>query len=438
MKPHLIGLFAAFALGTSAVMAQTAPAPAGSPAPVPSAAPSAAPAAAPRLIQFSGALDTLYSKTLGAGGLQFTGNPPAGALGDFAFGPQNARSFDYRNDQLELEDLNVSATLNDGPLGGRILVNLGPQANVSYTYPSQFAGFDLSQIYLTYTKGKATLTGGKFGTLAGYESSESVNDSTVSRGILFWYQPATHLGGRLTYALNDKFTLIGGLNNGWNSWQSLNSSLTSEYGLVFTPNANYSLALQGYTGYAQLGNYGGPNRAPTIDFPAGKPGGAPTGTQGQKKLFDFVATAKPIKNLTLVANYDNGSQSVTSPDAPVFPAGWAAPGTGSLAQWSGLAGYAIYQINPRLTGTVRYEGFHDANGFQTGYRQLWHEATLAASWAATPHLTLRGELRRDVSGDPVFNTPANSPIVNNGSTYTVGTSGTNSNSTLGLEALIHF
>lgn len=422
MKLHIIGALAAFALGTSVAMAQTTP---------PPATPTAAPA--PRVIQFSGAVDTIYTKTLGNGGLQFAS--PATVPGDFAFGPSNARGFDYLNNQIEFEDLNISATLNKGPWGGRLLVNVGPQANVSYSYPSDFSGLDISQLYLSYTRGKLTLTGGKFGTLAGYESSESVNDTTVSRGILFWYQPATHLGGRLTYALSNKLTLIGGVNEGWNSWQKV-SGLTAEYGLAYAPTSKLSLTAQGYAGYARLGNYGGLGNA-TQDFPAGLPAGQPTTAQGQKRLIDLVGTFKATKKLTLVANYDNGSQSCTTAGAAppcddLAGAGWAAPGSGSLLQWSGLAGYAIYQINPRLSGTLRYEGFHDANGYQTGYRQLWHEATAATSWAATDNLTLRAEYRHDVSGDPVFSVPAGKAW------YQPSTSGSNSNSTLGLEALVHF
>jgi hypothetical protein len=437
LKLHIIGALAAFALGTSAALAQTAPAPA------PTATPAAAASPAPRAVQFNGAVDTLYTKTLGSGGLQFTNNLPASGTSDYAFGPQNARGFDYINNEFNFEDVNLSATLNSGAWGGRVLLNFGPQANVSYTYPSDFASFDVSQVWLSYTKGKLTLTGGKFGTLAGYESSESVNDTTVSRGILFWYQPATHVGGRLTYAPNSKITVIGGVNNGWNTWKEVSSGLTAEYGVGYTPNSTFSLLAQGYTGYARLGNYNGPNRAATIDFPLGVPAGDPTLGQGQKRLLDLVGTYHATPKLTLVANYDNGSQTCTTADPGAHCSdgtgwsGYATADTGSLVRWSGLAGYAIYQISPKLTGTIRYEGFHDANGFQTGYRQLWHEGTIAGSYAASSNLTLRGEYRRDKTSLPAFNSPADYPISTTG-TYTLGTTGTDSNSTIGLEALVHF
>lgn len=437
MKLHIIGALAAFALGTSVALAQTAPSPA------PAASPAAVASPAAPAVTFNGAVDMLYTKTLGAGGLQFTGTPPLSVGNNFAFGPQNARGFDYINDAPTLEDLNLSAALNSGPWGGRILLNFGPQANVSYTYPSDFASLDISQAYLTYTKGKLTVTGGKFATLAGYESSESVNDTTVSRGILFWYQPATHTGGRLTYALNSKLSVIGGVNEGWNTWKKVSSGYTAEYALLYNPTSALSLTAQGYSGYSRLGNYGGPNRNATIDFPLGVPAGDPTVAQGQKRLLDLVGTYHVTPKLTVAANYDSGSQSCTTTGLAAHCAdgtGWnafATVNTGSLASWSGLAGYVVYQVTPKLTGTLRYEGFHDANGFQTGYAQLWHEGTVAASYAASSNLTLRAEYRQDKSSLPVFNTPANSPLVT-GATYAFGTTGTNTNNTLGLEALVHF
>jgi hypothetical protein len=464
----MIGFIAAFALGTSAAFAQGTPAPAGSPvpspaatagkpgAPTPAPSPAASPApaatTAPKAVQFNGVIDAIYNKTLSSGGLQFTGTPPASALSNFAFGPSNARWFDYSGNNLNLTDLNASATLNWHNWGGRILMNFGPQANISYTYPSQFNSIDLSQVYLNYTYGKFTAQGGKYATLAGYESSESVNDTTVSRGILFWYQPATHLGGRLTYAPNSKISLIAGINDGWNSWINTAGAMTAEYGISLNPNQTFSLAAQGYTGYAQIFNYNGlrPGTA-NAQFPSGLPGGPPTTAQGQKRLIDLVGTVHATKALTLVANYDSGSQSCTTPSGPTtIPdctstnwGGFAAPGTGSpvgrsVALWSGLAVYGIYQINPNLVGTVRYEGFHDANGFNTGYRQLWHEGTVALSYSLTPQVTLRTEYRHDVSDQPIFAVPAN-VVTTSGGTYAIGNGGVDrGNSTFEFEALAHF
>jgi hypothetical protein len=451
----MIGFIAAFALGTSAAFALGTPAPAGSPAPTPAptATPTAAPSAPPKVLQFDGVIDTLYTKTIGPGSLQFTGNPPAsvGANNISFGGPSNNRWFDYANNTLNLEELNASVALNWNNWGGRVLLNVGPQANISYTYPSQFNSIDLNQVYLNYTWKTLTLQGGKYATLAGYEASESVNDTTVSRGILFWYQPATHLGGRLTYAPNSKVSLIGGFNDGWNTWVNTSGSFTTEYAILLNPNPTVSLTAQGYTGYEQIANYSGvrPGTA-NVQFPAGVPGGPPTTIQGQRKLIDLVGTVHATKALTIAANYDSGSQSCTTPYNATAPqncsgpgvsgwSGYVTPLTGSVAQWSGLALFGVYQITPTLTGTVRYEGFHDPNGYNTGYNQLWHEGTLAFAWAVTPQLTLRTEYRHDTSSLPVFASPA-SAVLSNGAVYAVGNpgQGVNGNSTFGFEALAHF
>ena len=227
--------------------------------------------------------------------------------------------------------------------------------------------------------------------------------------------------------------------------------VTTEYAILLNPNPTVSLTAQGYTGYEQIANYSGvrPGTA-NVQFPAGVPGGPPTTIQGQRKLIDLVGTVHATKALTIAANYDSGSQSCTTPYNATAPqncsgpgvsgwSGYVTPLTGSVAQWSGLALFGVYQITPTLTGTVRYEGFHDPNGYNTGYNQLWHEGTLAFAWAVTPQLTLRTEYRHDTSSLPVFASPA-SAVLSNGAVYAVGNpgQGVNGNSTFGFEALAHF
>jgi hypothetical protein len=87
-----------------------------------------------------------------------------------------------------------------------------------------------------------------------------------------------------------------------------------------------------------------------------------------------------------------------------------------------LAGYAQYQIDPRLAAGVRYEGFHDPQGYRTGILapngdgQFWREATVTAAYTMTPSITLRGEFRKDVSTQAVFLNADNSTLANTNQT----------------------
>jgi hypothetical protein len=66
--------------------------------------------------------------------------------------------------------------------------------------------------------GSLTFMGGNFIELAGSENIFSYNDTNFSRSIIWGYAESfTVTGFRASYNPNDKFSLIGGINNGWDS-----------------------------------------------------------------------------------------------------------------------------------------------------------------------------------------------------------------------------
>jgi hypothetical protein len=148
----------------------------------------------------------------------------------------------------------------------------------------------------------------------------------------------------------------------------------------------------------------------------------PSGAQGQRSLIDVVGTVHPTSATTITLNYDRGLQhNFTNPiDGTVLTAGW-----------SGLAGYASYQVNPKLTASVRYEGFKDPQGYRTGVLSpsgtgpFWHEGTATVAYSLTSALTLRGEYRRDTIDQDAF-------------LRTDGVTFGNNNSTFALEGLVKF
>jgi hypothetical protein len=145
--------------------------------------------------------------------------------------------------------------------------------------------------------------------------------------------------------------------------------------------------------------------------------------QGQRSLIDVVATAHPTGAATLTVNYDHGLQHNVTP----VPLPAVLTNADLLtASWSGLAGYASYAFTPKVTGSLRYEGFDDPQGFRTGYAGMfWHEGTGTLAYSLTSAFTLRAEYRHDVANQPVF-------LSSDGGTASNGTG------TYALEALVKF
>ncbi len=369
------------------VSAQTAPA-----APPPA---SDKPAETPPIsiwgMDFTGYVDVGYTGLSGRGAFNTTPNGPGVTVG----GPN--RVFDYKRNSLDLHQ--VGLTLASQPkegLGGLVNVTLGTDADVIAAYatgPSngngcnlatgqantggcKKTGYDITQAFVQYATGPATIIGGKYVTLAGAEVINSTGNTNFSRSILFGFAiPFTHTGLRASYAASDTLTLIGGVNNGWDDLKDTNSAKTVELGVSFTPAKEVSLAVQGYFGRERVG------------------GLVNTGPEGTRNLIDAVATFNATDKLTFILNYDYGTQA----NATAVTANGA-----DNAKWQGLAGYANYQINDQWRVSLRGEYFDDRDGYRTAVAQKWKEATLTVGYTPIKNLELRGEIRGDRSNVPAF------------------------------------
>jgi len=237
-------------------------------------------------------------------------------------------------------------------------------------YGSQSFGFAIPQAYLQYAVGSVTFMGGTFIELAGAENIFSYNDTNFSRSILWGYaEPYTVTGLRASYVPNDKLTLIGGIDNGWDSIRDIGRQKTIELGASYTFDPMFTLAAYGYTGQQRI---------------ADRTSSGPT---GQRTLIDFVATLHVTENLSFVANYDGAMQTK------------AALPNGDIAKavWQGIAGYVNYTFNEKWYTSTRGEIFDDQDGYRTGVRQNWREATITIGYKPLKGLDVRAEIRRDFS-----------------------------------------
>lgn len=292
------------------------------------------------------------------------------------------RVYDLEPNGFTLQQAAVTAsyqpTLGFGGLvniiGGRDANEIAPYGLDPYL-GSQTLAIDPTQVYLQYARGPFTIIGGLFISLAGEEVINPTLNTNFSRSILDGYaEPFTHMGFRGTYVVNDKVSLITGLNNGWDSIRDTGRRKTIELGVEYTPNSTYSLTTLLYTGGQRA-----------TDRTA-------TGSESIRNLIDIVASMNATDKLTYAANYDYGNQTLAT-----LPSGNVAG-----AVWQGLAGYVNYKFTDKWQTSARGEIFNDRNGYRTGVTQSWKELTLSVGYMPIKNFELRAETRHDFSNVSSF------------------------------------
>jgi hypothetical protein len=371
-------------LNTNLASAQATPSPAPKPKATvaPSPTPTPAPTASPtpyQLFTVQGSADLGFTAVGGSDQARFTTGIPSrvfdGSTGSFVdanSGHQLAGTNDFVN-APDIQNVNVSVTANGPFISGKVEGSFGTDANVIASNGQPRQDWNLTQAYAQAARGNWTLIAGKFETLAGAELIEAPGDSNYSRSYLFGYAiPFTHTGARLSYVINPKFTVVAGANNGWDDWKFVGKKKTLEGALLMTLSPAVAWTVQTYNG-----NDFAVNGSPAIGQP---------GIFTNRMLYDSVLTVKATPALTLIGNYDNGTQLADS--GTFFPA---------TAHWNGFAGYANYQVSPQWGVSLRKETFHDIAGFRTGVAQRLQSNTATINYTPTSNLQFRGEYRIDAT-----------------------------------------
>ena len=333
--------------------------------------------------------------------------PSISTANSFAAGTIGVQQLPSSVGGIAPQNLNLQATFN-GVWGGKAELSLGNDADViASNGTSHTDHIDPTQLYVQYANGPFTMIAGKFSTLAGAEVIESPSDSNFSRSYLFGFAvPFTHTGARLTWAVNPKVSLIGGINNGWDDILFQGKKLTAEGGLSLTPSPAVTLTAQAYNGNDCVNFVNVYSCVPPFF---------------NRMLYDTVLTVKVNSALTLVGNYDNGTQL----GATLLNQAGLVTGTGAT-HWNGFAGYATYQFTPKFAGTLRGETFSDSGGFRTGFTQSINEGTATVAYTPSSPLLFRFEYRIDNSNQPTF-------------AYNTGAGlGRKSQSSFGTEAVVKF
>ena len=269
------------------------------------------------------------------------------------------------------------------PFGFFVSLLAGPNATtLASTEPGGINTYkDFAQAYVTYlapTKFPLTLDFGKWYAFVGYEGLDSRTQDNYSRSFTFTLlEPDYMVGLRTTATFNSKLTGYGYLYQGYNEVKNSNSTTMEGLGAAYAFTDKLSATLQGYYGKEsnsvmnQSGTFGG------IGFPT--PGESWV-TQG---------------NLVIV--YQKNSKDKIAFD------GTQARAT-RKGSWIGGAIYYRRQQDSRNAFCARVERASDPSGlrFLSG-ELLLHSITATYDYTVNKNLTLRFELRHDISDNPFFN-----------------------------------
>lgn len=356
--------------------------------PAPSPSPSVTPSPSPtpfKLISLSGYADAGITSIGGTDAARFVVNGTPSRVFDVSKGPffdengghQLANGTDF-NTTPTLQNATLNLNLNGSVVSAHLQGVFGSDADVIASNGFTRNGATLNQGWIQVVNGPLTAIVGKYVTLAGAEVIDTTGgDTNYTRSYLFGYAiPFTHTGIRLSYAATSKVTVIAGVNNGWDDAKFVGKKKTLEGGLAITPSAGYSVALQTYNGndFAVNGN---------------SAGGMPP-VFSNRMLYDGVLTVHATNALTLIANYDNGTQLADK------------TGAFATAHWNGIAGYANYQFSPLYGVSLRKETFHDDQGFRTGIAQRLQSSTATLNYSPGTNYIFRAEYRLDAADGPNF------------------------------------
>ena len=329
------------------------------------------------------------------------GRPPSGT--NFALYPNHTASSWMGNqyylifeNPLESDDLNF---------GFRVDTLFGNDWQITHSYglfdkafnPGQFTGLDLPQIYANVhlpilTKGGLDIKGGRFYSIAGYESVLATNRPLLSWPYLLTYTPFTFFGVLTTLHLTDRIDIYNGAVNGPDRWINQNYRYSYLGAIsIKSRDERTKLTLSLLTGGPnQLPRFPGPN-------PPVTPSGIPTGFAPRLVNPTYNSNTLTYADVTLVHQWSERLTQVGETflftESNVL--GFRPPAGARRTAWFGAANWFLYDFNERLQGTWRTEIFRDDDGAATGVSDTFYAMTLGGIYKPRPWLWVRPEARYD-------------------------------------------
>lgn len=294
-------------------------------------------------------------------------NEPASQTSQF-------RAFDSDHNRFNADgiELVIQKEIEEGDVAGfRFDVTAGSTIPQGSHSTGLFAGddFDLQQAYVSYAASdKLTFDIGKFVTHVGYElidGYDGFNDN-YSRGVIFNFAgPFTHTGVKANYSIDDKNSLMIMVANGWDNTDDNNTGKTFGLQYAHAISDDNSVAFNYVGGPEQTGD-----------------------ASNLRHLFDLVGSFKVSDKINLGLNAVYGTEK----DAVVVD---------EAAQWLGVALFPTFNVSDKFYVGVRAEYLSDMDGSRIGEQDMF-TFTATPSYKASDNLTIRAEVRYDMSNEDVF------------------------------------
>jgi hypothetical protein len=277
------------------------------------------------------------------------------------------RGFDARHNELMLSNVALDAQWDWKGVVGRVTLQAGLTPNIYYA-SERYADVVkyIQQAYAGYRipVGRGLLAQfGVFLSPIGPENMPVKDDWNWSRSNLFFGLPFYHLGGKLSYAFSDEFTLTAGVFNGWNNLTDNNLDKSIMLHATYVIPDRVSLSVLYFTGNER-----------------------PAGTSyGWRHLFDAHVTARLSPWLEAIVHLDGGLEP-----AALGVNGWAAAAVSLRAQ----------PITPLYVG-VRADVFYDKGGI--AWPVPWvAEVTATVDYRLFDHASIRLEYRHDHAARAIY------------------------------------
>jgi len=253
-----------------------------------------------------------------------------------------------------------------------------------------------------------TVDFGKWASALGYENNFSQDQMNYSRSYWFDFLPFYHMGARVNYQLTKALAVNYWVTNGTDQTEPFNNFKDQLGGLVIQPNPNFSWTTNYYFGQEHpdvmfLPNSTDPN-LPTLQGEPFVP--IQPSPNGKLHIIDNYGQWQVNPKLTLALEADYVIERLFTNSYP-------------QRVWGG-AGYARYQITPRLAIAGRAELLDDQGGLFSGRTQTLKETTLTLEQRLAQGFLLREEYRRDFSNQPYFYTDLLGVLKREQNTATVG------------------
>ncbi len=235
---------------------------------------------------------------------------------------------------------------------------------------------------------------GKWSSSLGIEGNYTKDQMNYSRAFFFDFLPFYHMGVRVAYPVNDRFTLNYWIVNGTNQAEATNGFKDELFGFTAKPRRSVTWVVNYYLGQEH------PDRVisePTNPVPV-QPGLSFTAIRpapdGLLHIFDSYVTWQAAPELSFALEGDYVIQRL-----------WRNEGLGRSSAPShvdGTAAYARYEFSKRFAAAARAEYLSDRGGLFSGLNQALKETTATFDYKLSEGFLMRYEWRKDFSNQPSF------------------------------------